>query len=48
MRGAARLQLCCNCVPFVLLLSLRGREGSSPFYRSRGERITCAPCYLAT
>jgi hypothetical protein len=26
----------------------RGREGSSPFYRSRRERITCAPRYLAT
>jgi hypothetical protein len=26
----------------------RGREGSSPFYRSRRERITCVPRYLAT
>jgi hypothetical protein len=26
----------------------RGREGSSPFYRSRRERITCALRYLAT
>jgi hypothetical protein len=28
--------------------SPRGRGGSSPFYRSRRERITCAPRYLAT
>jgi hypothetical protein len=25
-----------------------GREGSSSFYRSRRERITCAPHYVAT
>jgi hypothetical protein len=32
----------------VVSLSPRGRGGSSPFYRSRRERITCAPRYLAT
>jgi hypothetical protein len=32
----------------VVSVSPRGREGSSPFYRSRRERITCAPRYLAT
>jgi hypothetical protein len=32
----------------VVFLCPRGREGSSPFYRSRRERITCAPRYLAT
>jgi hypothetical protein len=38
-----------NCVvPVFSSLSPRGREGSSPFYRSRRERITCAPRYLAT
>jgi hypothetical protein len=31
----------------VLSSSSRLR-GSSPFYRSRGRRITCMPCYLAT
>jgi hypothetical protein len=35
------VSVCSLCVP-------RGREGSSPFYRSRRERITCAPRYLAT
>jgi hypothetical protein len=30
------------------VFSSRGREGSSPFYRSRRDRITCAPHYLAT
>jgi hypothetical protein len=32
----------------VVSVSPRGRGGSSPFYRSRRERITCAPRYLAT
>jgi hypothetical protein len=46
-KHVAQLASCCVvCVPFVL--SPRGREGSSPFYRSRRERITCAPRYLAT
>jgi hypothetical protein len=35
-----------SCVVSVSLS--RGRGGSSPFYRSRRERITCVPCYLAT
>jgi hypothetical protein len=39
-----RLVSCC----VLLSVSPRGRGGSSPFYRSRRERITCAPCYLAT
>jgi hypothetical protein len=34
---------------FCLLLSVPARlGGSSPFYRSRGRRITCTPRYLAT
>jgi hypothetical protein len=42
-------QLVSSCVVSVLCpLPPRGREGSSPFYRSRRERITCAPRYLAT
>jgi hypothetical protein len=43
VRGAACLPLCCVC---VFLPPRQG--GSSPFYRSRRERITCAPRYLAT
>jgi hypothetical protein len=32
----------------VVSVSPRGRGGSPSFYRSRRERITCAPRYLAT
>jgi hypothetical protein len=32
----------------VSVFPSRGREDSSPFYRSRRDRITCAPRYLAT
>jgi hypothetical protein len=32
----------------VVSLSPPRLGGSSPFYRSRGRRITCTPCYLAT
>jgi hypothetical protein len=35
-----------RCVLSVCLPPRLG--GSPPFYRSRGRRITCAPCYLAT
>jgi hypothetical protein len=41
----------CVAQPSPAVLSLcppRGREGSSPFYKSRRERITCALRYLAT
>jgi hypothetical protein len=44
-------QLVSSCVVSVFPSSSflpRGRGGSSPFYRSRRERITCAPRYLAT
>jgi hypothetical protein len=44
-----------RCVVCVLRVSLSVPSvcplrlgGSPPFYRSRRERITCAPCYLAT
>jgi hypothetical protein len=42
-------QLVSSCVVSVFPSSSPcGRGGSSPFYRSRRERITCAPRYLAT
>jgi hypothetical protein len=41
VRGAARLSSCVVSVP-------PRQGGSSPFYRSRRERITCTPRYLAT
>jgi hypothetical protein len=31
----------------IMSISPRSRGGSSPFYRSRRERITCAPCYFS-
>jgi hypothetical protein len=39
-----------KCVAQLVVLCRvpRGRGGSSPFYRSRGERITCMSRYLAT
>jgi hypothetical protein len=33
---------------FVVFLPLCGWGVRSPFYRSRGRRVTCAPRYLAT
>jgi hypothetical protein len=39
----------CLCVLCVCVLVPPPRQGGSPpFYRSRRERITCAPRYLAT
>jgi hypothetical protein len=39
----------CLCVRCVCVLSRPPRQGGSfSFYRSRRERITCAPRYLAT
>jgi hypothetical protein len=48
------VQLVSSCVVSVFPSSFPsfsspcGRGGSSPFYRSRREQITCAPRYLAT
>jgi hypothetical protein len=41
-------QLASCCVVCVLFFLSPRQGGSSPFYRSRRERITCAPRYLAT
>jgi hypothetical protein len=38
----------CEGFLFVCPLSPRGWGVRSPFYRSRGRRVTCAPRYLAT